>query len=109
MLYIFSYLLLTYNMTFNIIRQSISIFIILYSYKFIETKNYLKYIIGVIVATMFHTSALICALFPMIKIISNRKHTLYLILLEITLSLLDITLSILMYMMEQICLNYILV
>lgn len=84
LLYIFSYLLLTYNLTFNIIRQSLSIFIVLYSYKYLESRENIKYVIGVIIASMFHTSALICLLFPFIRIVSSWKHKYFYIIVTST-------------------------
>ena len=72
--YILVFLLLVFNSTFNILRQSIAIFIILYSYHFLKEKNYLKYIIAVLIAQLFHSSAIMCLSFILIVFVSKSKY-----------------------------------
>lgn len=73
-LYIFSYLMLWFNSSLNILRQSMAIFVILYAFKYIENKKYFKYIIFVLIASLFHKSALLCLVFPILSILSNSKN-----------------------------------
>ncbi len=71
--FIFCYFMLFYNTTFNILRQITAIIIILYSYSFLEKNEYIKFIIGVIVAYLFHSSSIVCLMFLIIKIICKTK------------------------------------
>jgi len=83
-LYILSYLMLWFNSSLNILRQSLAIFVILYAFRYIEDKKYFKYIIAVLVASLFHKSALLCLIFPLLSLLSNSKRQkLYLILIVI--------------------------
>lgn len=43
----------------NIIRQSIAMAIVVYSFRYIEERKVLKYVVIILVASLFHTSALI--------------------------------------------------
>lgn len=61
-----------YMESMNIVRQSIAISIFIYSYKYIYDKNLKKYIISIIIASLFHESAII--LLP-IYFICNMKLT----------------------------------
>ena len=71
--YIFTYLFLWNNASFNIIRQTISMVILLYSFKFLEVKKYKQYYLGVIIAFLFHKSSIIALINPLIYWISNNK------------------------------------
>lgn len=48
-----------YYLIFNIQRQCIAIAIFLYAIKFLENKQYIRYIISILLATMFHYIAII--------------------------------------------------
>lgn len=67
---IFFYLAGQLTLSMNVIRQVAAVTIVLYSYTFIPQKDYLRYSIWIIIATLFHTSALIG--FPII-ILSKVK------------------------------------
>lgn len=70
--------------SFNIIRQSIAIAFILYSYKYSETK--FKWMIPILIASLFHTTALLVIPFYAIaKMDLQKKHYLILISLGILL------------------------
>lgn len=49
----------TYYMNFIILRQAIALSILMYSIKYIEDKKLTKFIISVIVATLFHKTSLV--------------------------------------------------
>ena len=70
------FLLLYYNMSLNIIRQFIAVSIILYSYKFIKEEKIIKYFVTVLIATLFHNTAIIGVLLYVIYLISKNKHRL---------------------------------
>jgi len=78
------FLFVWYNSTFNILRQSIAILIMLYSYKFIKQEKNVPFICCLIVAFLFHKSALICLTYPVIyKISKNKNQILSLLILTI--------------------------
>ena len=82
--YIFSYIIIWYNTSFNIVRQSLAIAIMLLGFKsLIENKNK-KFVLLIFLAFLFHSSAIFCLLFPLIKKVSKLKNRkLYLVLLPI--------------------------
>lgn len=49
----------TYFYSMNIVRQAIAMAIILYAFKFLKDKKYLKLLICIIIAALFHSSALL--------------------------------------------------
>ena len=56
--------------TMNLTRQAISFAIVFYSYSFLKERNWLKYLFGILLASLFHISALIvipCYLFAHMK------------------------------------------
>lgn len=70
------------NMMF--VRQGIAISILFYSYKFIIHRKPIKYFLLVILATLFHTSAILSICF---YFIINRKYSNFIIILSIMVSL----------------------
>ena len=60
--------LLFYHFYINILRQSIAIAILLLGYKQLKEKNYVKYILFIFVAFLFHKTAIVAVLFiPLMK------------------------------------------
>lgn len=55
----FLYLFLYYTASFNIIRQALAVVIVSYSYKFIINRNLKKFLLTVLIASFFHTTALV--------------------------------------------------
>lgn len=55
----FLYLFLYYTTSFNIIRQALAVVIVAYSYKFIIDRNFKKFLLTVLIASFFHTTALL--------------------------------------------------
>lgn len=53
------FLLIYTSIVLNVIRQSLAVAIIAYSYKYIIKRNFKKFLICVILASLFHTTALI--------------------------------------------------
>ncbi len=69
-----------YLTSFNIIRQSIAIALILYSYKYCDTKT--KWIVPILIASLFHkTALLVIPIYIICKIDLNKKH--YFIIISI--------------------------
>ncbi|OMC67807.1 hypothetical protein BK121_16825 [Paenibacillus odorifer] len=76
---------------FNLVRQTIAALIIMYSLKYIYEKKIIKYILGVVIASMFHTTALIFLLFYFIKNVNlNFKRVLILTIIGISLYYINI-------------------
>lgn len=72
------FLLLYYNRSLNMVRQSIALAIILYAYKYIKEKKLLKYIIFVIIASFFHKTALLSLIiYFMVALIKGKEKFLY--------------------------------
>lgn len=68
-----------YNLSFNMVRQSIAIFILFYTFNFLIEKKYIKYIIGTILAIFFHQSAIISIPIALIFLLtSDNKENLIL-------------------------------
>ena len=68
-----------FDQTFNLLRQYFALAILLYSYKYIEKRFFKKFIIFVLIAMLFHTSAIvfIIAYFTYnLKIKNNRRFIL---------------------------------
>ncbi|MCI8568944.1 MAG: EpsG family protein [Bacilli bacterium] len=102
-LIVLTYLLLWYNTTFNILRQSISVAILLYAYKFIEDKKYIKYAISVGIAFLFHKSSILCLAIPILGILSKTKlKKVYTFLMVTTILILYNSLDFIIYCVENI-------
>ena len=85
-LYIFAYLVFWYNTSFNIIRQSLAIAILLYAFRFLMKEKYKKYYLFVFLAFLFHSSSIICIFLPLLKKLStSKKRILYLIIVSVLL------------------------
>ncbi len=60
---IFIFFTFFYNLSFNLIRQSIAMFILFYGFSYLVNKDWLKYVLIIFVAFLFHSSAIIGFLF----------------------------------------------
>ncbi len=76
-----------YNFELNIMRQSLALSISLFAYPYAENKSLLKFLLCIILATLFHYSAIILLI---IYPIANIKFTKRKIFIEISLILLTI-------------------
>lgn len=73
-------LFFTYCLAFqymNQIAQTIAVSFILLAYDYLETKNVIGYIVCVLIATTFHTTAFFCILFWLIYKISVTKKSIF--------------------------------
>lgn len=69
-------------MTFSGLRQSIAMSLCFYSYKFIKEKKILFYMVAIIIATLFHLSAIICLLlYPLYYIKLDTKKIIFVIVI----------------------------
>jgi hypothetical protein len=67
--------------SFALVRQSLAILIFLYSLRFIESKNLLKYFVTVLIASVFHYSAIILLPFYWLLRIRMTKTTYFIIVI----------------------------
>ena len=68
------YLTLYYCRTFNLIRQSMALAIVFWGIKKKKKKEFIKYFIVVLLASLFHPSAWIALLLYIINILLNSKN-----------------------------------
>ena len=66
--------LLMFNMSLNINRQCIAIAIITYGLKYVENKNFIKFVITVLIAMTFHLTAIVTLPIYFIFWIVKTKH-----------------------------------
>jgi len=62
-----------YNRTFNLLRQSMALSVIFFGTYYLDNKKNLKFIISVIIASLFHSTAIICLIMIPIKLISEME------------------------------------
>lgn len=67
------YLFMFYGITFNLMRQSIAMFIMLYALKYIKERKLVKYIISIIIAMNFHITAVFLIFLYWLYPIFNKK------------------------------------
>lgn len=58
----------------NLVRQMLAIAIVCYSIKYIQEKKYIKYLIFIICATLFHTSSIIMSILVITTWIDTNKY-----------------------------------
>jgi hypothetical protein len=69
------------NFTVEILRESLAIMVFIYNYKNLENNKWAKYYIGVLIAIMFHLSAVFLIFLPFLKFLRLNKT--YIVLLVI--------------------------
>jgi hypothetical protein len=73
-LYVTCYLFLWFNTSLNILRQSIALFIQLYSFQFLEKNKSGKYVIATLLAMLFHLSSALFLVVPVLYKFFNKKR-----------------------------------
>ena len=48
-----------YSASYNIVRQCLAVAIVIYCYKYIEQGKFWRYLIGIVIASLVHTTALV--------------------------------------------------
>lgn len=66
------FLFLDYTMSFNIINQCIAVSIIFIGYRFIIEKNIIKFLIVILIAALFHSTAIL--IFPVYFLWNKRRE-----------------------------------
>lgn len=76
------------NMNFNALRQMVSVAIFLLGYEYLANKKWIAYYLTIVVAYLFHSSALICFLFPLFTLIKiNLKTTVLVAVIVLVMSI----------------------
>lgn len=70
-----AWLLLYYNESLNLMRQSLAGAIILFAFPYIEKRKPFKYFIWILIATMFHSGAIVAIVFYIISVILNSRFS----------------------------------
>lgn len=70
---LFGYLVINFNM----LRQAIPMAIFLNIYPYLKNGKYLKYYLGVVIAYMFHNSAIILLIIPIFTLIKSKRILFY--------------------------------
>lgn len=71
----FVFMLMYYQTSFNIVRQVLAASIVLYAFHYIEEKEPFKFTLWVIVAALFHKTAVVVLPFYLFaNLVSKRKH-----------------------------------
>lgn len=69
------YNVMLYNSSLNIMRQCIAVGFVFYGVTFLFEKKYKIYLLFIVLAVIFHTSAIICiAILPMYMVLQQGKH-----------------------------------
>lgn len=77
-LYIATYLFMFFGIGLNLMRQSIAMTIILYSMRYVKQENIFKFMICVIIASLFHSTALfMIILYPIWKLLKSNCKSIY--------------------------------
>lgn len=66
-----------YMMSLNVVRQAMAVGIILLGLKALKHKKYLVYVLFVLVATLFHTTAIVALLLLLCNFLTFKKKTFY--------------------------------
>lgn len=68
------YYLMFYNQTFNMMRQWIAMAVLFYAFQFLVNKSYRKYFVFVLIAWLFHASALFgIAIFAIYRLVASEN------------------------------------
>lgn len=70
-----------YALQFNMIRQMIAIIVTFYSFKFIEKKQFLRFLICILISTLFHNTSIIFIPFYFLSYLHFNKKQMILILI----------------------------
>ena len=80
---LFYFVLLYFDTNFQILRQSLAIGLFLYSIYYFKCQKWIKYYLCIALAILFHESALICLLFPLIRKVQVNKKVIFLCILMV--------------------------
>ncbi|MCD8356303.1 MAG: EpsG family protein [Clostridia bacterium] len=70
------FVLFYFGTSLNIIRQSLAVAIIFYSSRYLQERKNIKFLLGVVIASLFHISAFFAAAIPIFFIFADKRLTL---------------------------------
>ena len=73
---LFDFVLIYFDINFQILRQAISMGLFLYSMRYIQDKRWLRYYLCILLAISFHEGSLICLFFPLLLKVKINKPAL---------------------------------
>ena len=63
-----------FNLSLNLLRQIMALLLVLYSYRYVEDKKIIKFIVTIFIATLVHSSAIVgIVLFPIKVAVDNKQ------------------------------------
>lgn len=63
-----------FNISLNLLRQIMAVLLVLYSYRYVEDKKIIKFIVTIFIATLVHNSAIVgIVLFPIKVAVDNKQ------------------------------------
>lgn len=77
---LFYFVLLYFDLNFQLLRQVLAIAFFLYSIRFFKTNKWLKYYLICAIAVLFHESAIITFVFPLMRLIRYNRKTLFVLI-----------------------------
>lgn len=69
-----TYLLLFYNLNFNMLRQGMALVILLLGFKYVREEKFLRFLLVVLFAYLFHSTAIIALLVYIVYLITAHKN-----------------------------------
>lgn len=69
------YFMYYFGMSMNITRQCLAVAIVFYFTRYLQKKDYVKFLLGVILAFFIHVSSIIAIVFPIIYLLHTEKPT----------------------------------
>ena len=72
-------IILYLHLNFNAYRQFVAIALFLLGYEYLTDRKWLRYYLMVFIAYMFHSSAIVCAIFPLFLFLKVSKRSAYII------------------------------
>ena len=78
---IFIYFMTCYSFACNGVRQSLAAILVLYAYTYMKERRLWKFLCCIIMASLFHTSAILCSVFYLLVIIRPQAQKLVKIML----------------------------
>ena len=69
-----TYLLLFYNLNFNMLRQGMALVILLLGFKYVREEKFLRFLLVVLFAYLFHSTAIIALIVYIVYLITAHKY-----------------------------------
>lgn len=91
-----------YIESFNLVRQMLAVSCVVYSFRYLIERNFFKYMVGIIIGSLFHNTALIAILFYLIPYRKYKKNSFTKMIFPIFILLLPLALNYLIHIFSKI-------